>query len=415
MSEPRTLDEIVTAGLCIGCGLCRSIAGADRVRIVDTEAGRERPQAVVPIDRETLDRINAVCPGTRVEGADVATLPAEAETDAMWGPASILSIAHAADPDVRFRSATGGALTALGQYLLSSGRVERVLHVRADPQRPMRSVAQVSETPDDVLDGMGSRYGPAAALVDLLDLVAEGRPLAVIAKPCDIGAVRRLMGEDDRVRSVIRYTLAMVCGGASDLSKSHALLAGFGIPDEAVALFRYRGHGNPGPLRIETHDGRSYEIGYNEVWEDETGWALQPRCKVCPDAIGEAADVVAADCWPGGGPTGEDEGFNAVLARTCAGAELYRAAVADGALIEDRPIGFRDMDDFQPHQVRRRQAVLARFRGMADAGLMTPTVRGLRLDTMAAQVDPARLEAERSGAYRRAREGRLGEPSASAR
>lgn len=413
MSEPRTLDEIVTAGLCIGCGLCRSIAGADRVRIVDTEAGRERPQALVPIDRETLGRINAVCPGTRVEGADVSTLPSDAETDAMWGPASRLSIAHAGDPDVRFRSATGGVLTALGQYLLASGRVERVLHVRPDPRRPMRSLAHVSETPDDVLDGMGSRYGPAAALVDLLDLVADGRALAVIAKPCDIGAVRRLMGEDDRARAVIRYMLAMVCGGASDLSKSHALLAGFGIPDEAVTLFRYRGHGNPGPLRIETRDGRSFEVGYNEVWEDEAGWALQPRCKICPDAIGEAADVVAADCWPGGGPSGEDAGFNAVLARTAGGADLYRAAIADGALVEDRPIGFRDMDDFQPHQVRRRQAVLARFRGMADAGLMTPTVRGLRLDTMAAQVDPARLEAERSGAFRRAHEGRLGEPSVS--
>ena len=39
------------------------------------------------------------------------------------------------------------------------------------------------------------------------------------------------------------------------------------------------------------------------------------RCKICPDAIGESADVAALDTWPGGSPKGEDEGFNAVIAR----------------------------------------------------------------------------------------------------
>ena len=38
MTSPAllTLDEIVQAGLCIGCGLCESLAGPGRVRIVMT-------------------------------------------------------------------------------------------------------------------------------------------------------------------------------------------------------------------------------------------------------------------------------------------------------------------------------------------------------------------------------------------
>lgn len=410
MAKPLAVEAIVEAGLCIGCGLCRSLAGPDRIRLVDVAPGRERPVVTGRLDQETLVRINAVCPGTRIDGADPATIPAAAGTDVMWGPAAALAIAHAGDPDVRFRAATGGVLTALGQYLLRSGRVERVLHVRPDPRRPLRTVAWVSDSAEAVLTGMGSRYGPGAPLVGLMDLVADGRPLAVIAKPCDIGAVRRLMAEHPPAAATIRATLAMVCGGASDLGKSRAVLAGFRIPEAAVTLFRYRGHGNPGPLRVEADDGRSHEVSYTDLWEDQTGWALQPRCKLCPDAIGEAADLVAADCWPGGSPTGEDAGFNAVLARTATGLDLYRQAVAAGALIEDRAIGFRDLDSFQPHQVRRKQAVLARFRGMADAGLPTPAVRGLRLDAVAAGVDPSVLEAERAGAFRRAQAGRLGEP-----
>ena len=44
--------QIVTGGLCIGCGLCRSVAGAKAIRIVTTPAGRENPVVVTPRLRE---------------------------------------------------------------------------------------------------------------------------------------------------------------------------------------------------------------------------------------------------------------------------------------------------------------------------------------------------------------------------
>ena len=53
-----------------------------------------------------------------------------------------------------------------------------------------------------------------------------------------------------------------------------------------------------------------------DLWEDEGKWRLQFRCKICADAIGELADIAVCDAWPGGGPTGEDEGFNGFIART---------------------------------------------------------------------------------------------------
>ena len=63
---PLTLDEIVENGLCIGCGLCRSIAAPDRVDLVMTPEGRERPVARQPLSDDVMSRINAVCPGTRI-------------------------------------------------------------------------------------------------------------------------------------------------------------------------------------------------------------------------------------------------------------------------------------------------------------------------------------------------------------
>ncbi len=412
-----TIDEIVTGGLCIGCGLCRSIAGPERIRMVTTAEGRERPVEVSPIPEAALATVNAVCPGTLVAGARPETLPDAAVTDPVWGPAvpATLTIAHASDPEVRYQGAAGGVLTALGQHLLRSGEVELVLHVKAAPDAPLRSLATVSETPAAVLEAAASRYGPAAVFEDLEGVLARGRPLAVIAKPCDIGAVRRLAEVDEKAKALIRYGLTLACGGASDLGKSHEVLARLGLREEDLSLFRYRGHGNPGPTRVETTDGRAFELSYQEMWGDEAGWRIQPRCKICPDAIGEAADLVSADCWPGGAPQGEDAGFNAVVARTHAGLHLFEQAVAAGALTVVRAIGFRDLDLFQPHQVRKKRAVWARLEGMRAAGLRVPRVEGLRIVELAAENDREANEAEKRGAEHRARAGRLGEPPAGPR
>ena len=152
--------------------------------------------------------------------------------------------------------------------------------------------------------------------------------------------------------------------------KSEELLARFGIAEDQLRLFRYRGYGNPGPTRIETEDGRAYEVSYQQLWEDESKWMIQPRCKICPDAIGEAADIVASGTWPGGGPTGEDEGSTALL--SASRPELFEAASAAGAIIVERQIDFRDLDLVQPHQVRKKRAVWARHAGMQAAGLPVP-------------------------------------------
>ena len=410
--RPLGIDAIVTGGLCIGCGLCTAIAGADRLRMVMTREGRERPVVVEPLPPKILATIELVCPGTRIEGARPETLGTATEIDTMWGPVvpSALVIAHASRPEVRHRGASGGVLTALGQYLLKSGAVERVLHVKASPEAPMRSVATISETPEAVFEAAASRYGPAPVLTEFEALLSRDRPFAVIAKPCDIGAVRRMMALDERAAKLVRYCLTFCCGGASDLGKSLAVLDALGVAERDVRLFRYRGHGNPGATRIETTDGRSFELTYANMWEDEAGWRLQPRCKICPDAIGEAADVVAADCWPDAAPVGEDDGFNAVMARTAAGRALFEGAVADGTLTVVRSIDIRDMDDFQPHQVRRKHAVAARLEGMRAAAMTVPRIEGLRIEELAAANDAETNRLEMEGARQRAAAGRLGEP-----
>ena len=409
-APPLTLAQIVENGLCIGCGLCRSIAGPNLVDLLMTPAGRERPVARRPLDHATLERINAVCPGTRIGGPSTASMDNPPLRDTVWGRAEKLSIGYARDPLVRHRGSSGGVLTALGQFLLASGRVRFILHVAASKSAPMRTERRLSFDAATVLDGAGSRYGPAAVLVDFAEVLDRAEPFALIAKPCDVNAARSLGRVDPRVDRHMRYALTLVCGGASDLRKSAEVLERFHIREEELALFRYRGYGNPGATRLETTDGRAFELTYQQLWEDESKWMIQPRCRICPDAIGLEADIAASDVWPGGSPLAEDAGFNGIIVRTRRGLELYEAAVAAGALTIEREATFADFDRFQPHQVRKRRAVWARLKGRELAGQPVPLVTNLDLEDCARQ-NPARENiAECRGARDRARGGALGEP-----
>jgi len=375
-----------------------------------TPEGRERPIVRQALSASTLARINAVCPGTRIGGADPAEQSDAAVRDTTWGVAERLSIGHARDPIVRFIGSTGGVLTALGQFLLHSRRVSFILHVGPAASAPMRSVRRLSFDAAGVLGGAGSRYGPAAALVDFSEILDRREPFALIAKPCDITAARNMARVDPRVDRYMRYALTLVCGGASDLTKSEQVLQRCNIHERELALFRYRGHGNPGPTRLETKDGRTFELSYQQLWEDESKWMIQPRCNICPDAIGQGADLAVSDVWPGGSPAGEDEGFNGIIVRTKRGLELYDAAVAAGVLTINRPITFRDLDRFQPHQVRKRRAVWARLKGMEIAGKPVPEVTDLGIGECARQNSQAENLAECRGARDRAKHGRQGEP-----
>lgn len=410
--RPERLSDVVENGLCIGCGLCQAVAGRDRIEFVVTPDGRERPVERKDMPPDAWRRILGTCPGVRVEGATPDLSGQGARKDRAWGPYHRVCLGHAADPEVRFRAASGGILTALAAHLVESGTVSFVLQVRASLDRPARTETVMSEDGAGVVRSAGSRYGPATPLASIMDALDRDEPFAFVGKPCDAGALRLLAREDDRVARLCKAVLVFVCGGASEFLKTRDLLTELGLREDELSLLRYRGYGNPGRTRIETRDGRAFEKTYLEMWEDEGQWRIQNRCKICPDAIGEVADVAAADYWPGGAPSGEDAGFNSIIARTPSGRDLLRDAEAAGAIRIVRELTMRDMDDTQPHQVRKKESVWARLAGMRAAGHLAPEVVNLRIEDMARERPMAANLAEARGARARVRQGRMTEPPA---
>lgn len=419
MTHPQTpterLDRISEDAMCIGCGLCQSVAGPDTVRMEVVENGYERPVVCGPLTHEMVDRILDVCPGTRVEGLPETQLDERTQNDLVWGPYQSMVLAHASDPQVRHRGSTGGVLTALAMYLVDSGEVDFVLHARASRSRPSFGERTVSSSAADVLAAAGSRYGPTAPLIDVLEQLDKGRPFGFVGKPCDIAALRNLARHDPRVDSLVKAMLTPVCGGFMPPQGMQRFLRDeIGVDPDQVTDLRYRGFGCPGLTRVELADGRIEERRYTDFWgTDETMWVLPFRCKVCPDGIGESADIAASDTWPGGSPDpateDDDPGTNALVVRTRRGADLVARARAAGYLTTTETVDPRYMDGVQPHQRNKKYAVGARFDGLRAEGKTVPRTARLRLDELTADLGVEKAIFQRDGTRERVRIGKASE------
>ncbi|MCG2840242.1 Coenzyme F420 hydrogenase/dehydrogenase, beta subunit C-terminal domain [Sandaracinobacter sp. RS1-74] len=374
---PPTLQRVLKGKSCAGCGLC---AGLDPAIGMTRDAkGWKRPVALGTPAPGTDALLAKVCPGATISPWTLSDAP---ETHPFWGPHVRVLTGNSTDAEIRHTASSGGALSSLALHLLRTGAVNRVLHVGMNPEKPLETLITRSADRDDILATAGSRYAPVSPLETLrTELEAPGNIL-FIGKPCDVGAMRQLMQADPAVAARIPYLLSFFCAGTPSQDGTDRIVRKLGFEPEEVAHFRYRGDGWPGFATAETADGRRARISYAASWGDILSKEVQFRCKICPDGVGGAADVAAADAWYGG-ETGypefeEADGRSLILTRTRKGDALVAAAEAAGALSTE-PLAIGEIRLMQPSQANRRRLLASRLAAMAVTLMPRPNMQGLHL------------------------------------
>jgi coenzyme F420 hydrogenase subunit beta len=412
MSQIADIETIVSRGLCIGCGLCVSVLGEASLKMKITTAGRLRPIVVTALSEPEMDQVRAVCPGVRVTAPKLSS---SGPIHPLWGPIRTTHRGWAGDPDIRFTSAAGGSLTALGAFLLETGKVDAVLHVRASKSNPMLTDALVSTSRADVISGAQSRYGPSAPLVHVNRLLDAGRTFAVIGKPCDVAAIRNLATIDARVAKQIPYCLTIFCGGLPSSYTAEKISRYHGVEPDQVSVFRFRGKGWPGPTRVETKTGETHDLTYRQTWFDSSvpwDYDIQFRCKICPDAIGELGDIACPDGWVlKDGKTIHEEapGVNVLIARTPIGEQLVADAAAARAL-RLAPFAAEELDVMHNDHFPRKLENPARIAAMRLAGEPVPDFRNFRFWWTVLHAGVLRQLRGFAGTWRRIRRGANREP-----
>ncbi len=408
------LYRIVKEGLCIGCGMCQSAVGRDKIEMCRTPEKELRPLACDGLTHDDMNMVYDICPSLVISGMEPERIAPDTKMDDVWGPWRRMMRMHASDPEIRFEGSTAGVLSALGIYPLDNHEVPFLFHVKASDENPTFGEAHISRTQDDVLAAAGSRYGPTAMLAEFDQVLDIAEPFAFIGKPCDIAAAKNFGRRDPRVSELVKYWLTMVCGAFMPSYGTRAFLAERKITFEDVTAMRYRERGCPGPTSVATVSG-VYEYTYLELWGDgSNGWIMPWRCKICPDGIGEAADVAVSDSWPGGTPTLEmaktDPGINAVITRTPAGQELIEKAIEQGYLSLQWDVSPDELSHYQVHQMQKKYYVWPRHQALADEGYLVPETHGLRIEELAKQMPDAWITRQREGTRQRLRNGRSREP-----
>ncbi len=205
------LARVARGNLCSGCGACAGLA-PQAVHMAVTPPGWLRPVQTAALTPAQEASVTAACPGL---GQTVAA--AGRPDDALFGPYLAMRTGHATDPSLRHAGASGGALSALLSYLLSSGAVEAVITNGPDPADPVGNTTRTLTDPGDLTATAGSRYAPSAPLAGLAgwleDHRATGRRFAFLGKPCDTAALRALALRDPDIAAAFPMILSFFCAG----------------------------------------------------------------------------------------------------------------------------------------------------------------------------------------------------------
>lgn len=372
------VTDLVAQNLCTGCGAC---AGAfpDSIRMIEDALHGRRPLVTPGAEgRKAAEAAVALCAGS---GSDWNGLAREDDVDADWGPVLAAWEGWAADPEIRHRGSSGGAVTALGLHALANGVARGVAHIAARADDPRLNEAVISRNRAGLLRGAGSRYAQASPAEALGPIAAGDEPVVFVGKPCDVASANKAAAADARLAANLPLTIAIFCAGAPTLSATERLLDRLDVPKGATLTdLRYRGNGWPGLMqaRWRDEDGSEREspgIPYAQGW----GLILQAgrrwRCRVCSDHTGAFADISVGDPWhaPPNGDT--DAGRSLIVARTPRGRAFVEDAIRTGVLVaEPRP---RDViARAQPNLAGTHGAVWGRRAAMRSVGLPAPKDAG---------------------------------------
>lgn len=180
MKQSPALSKVARGDLCAGCGGCALVA-PDAVTMEMTPPGYLRPRQTAPLSAEAETRIAALCPGL---GQSVA---AEGrQDDPLWGPYQEMRTGHATNADLRYHGSSGGVLSAVMNYLVTSGKVDGAIQTTADPEVPVANVATISVDLAGVQAAAGSRYAPSAPLASLGPVLEGDKTYAFVGAHLEI-------------------------------------------------------------------------------------------------------------------------------------------------------------------------------------------------------------------------------------
>ncbi len=313
------LSEVIEKGLCSLCGACTGSCPYltyynGRIALLDNCSRTDEAQCYEYCPRTFTD-MNAI--SEKIFGKPYM----EYEI----GAVKQIIMARATDSTIIEKAQYGGAVTALLSLAISEGSLDgAILTGTSDDKTPIPFLAQ---SVADVLQCTGSNYMACPVLGSYNQLPNDSHSkLAIVAMPCQVSSIAKMKLEppDNRVNvDNIKMVIGLFCTWALSPDRFHRFLK------ENIDLAKVRKFDIPPPPanRFDVYNAK----GVTSFPLEQIRKFTMPACAYCIDMTSEFADISV------GSVEGID-GWNTVIVRTDAGADLIDKAKKKGKLqIEKLP------------------------------------------------------------------------------
>jgi coenzyme F420-reducing hydrogenase beta subunit len=343
-SSPEAISpkQVISSGLCIGCGSCvGQLAGGD-AKMALNRYGQFEPRGSQAWLNRKSQAMAQICPfsprATDEDHLAEVRFPTAPSLDARLGRFEENYVGAVAEEDYRANGSSGGMVTWVAAELLRQGLVDGVAHVGPTPDSDGFFGYRISRTLSELRSGAKSRYYPVELSGVIETIRNEQGRYAVVGIPCFIKAINLLRQTDPVLQERITHTLGLFCGHMKSARLVESFAWQLGVDIDAVAQPEYRLKNPERPANWYTahlalKDGTTRQQDWWHLCDGDwgAGFFMSSACNFCDDVMAETADIAFGDAWVE--PYSSDgRGTNVVIVRSPQLHGLVESAMAHGRL-----------------------------------------------------------------------------------
>lgn len=274
-------------------------------------------------------------------------------------------ILHSSDDEMRYIGSSGGVVSAIIRYAFEKGIIQNAISYEFTKNELFKPKLVSSYEEYQIV---GSIYHDVGLIKFLKDKAHEikGKTL-VVCLPCQVETIRKCLTG----KKVESFIIALTCSAQMSKQATRFLFKKYGIVEEDIEYFRYRGNGWPSGIQIKTRTNKYFFHNTKSIWADIFNSHLftLKRCFSCKNTFGLKAEISVADPWLKKYITANGIGNTLVFVNTDDGKELIQEALQAGALGGKKKISHLEAIKSQDWTLKRKY-VFRKYRT-----LLTPVLK----------------------------------------
>lgn len=304
---PSEVDNVISNGFCIGCGVC-SLGLHENIKL--NEYG-EFVANITGLPESDHMKQDLACPFSNIspneeKHASIERKNNTMSSDLLLGNYLGVWAGCVNDSAYRTRGSSGGLTSWILNTLLEKNLVDAVIHVKPNPKTETSGLLfsyQVSYTTDDVNLGAKSHYYPVELSKVLSFIRQTPGKYAITALPCFAKSLKSLMLVEPVFQERIKFVIGLFCGHLKSTGFAEVLAYQAGINPSKIKNIDFRTkipEKKASEYAYTVSDGkRVVTMPMSDVIGKDWGMGLfkYKACDFCDDIFAEVADVAIGDAW----------------------------------------------------------------------------------------------------------------------